>query len=804
MRVSLEALRRFVDIDETPEQLGAMLTMAGLELDALESVAPPFDKVVVARIISVEPHPDAERLRVCQVAIDAGSGCDQALTIVCGAPNAAAGLRVPCALIGAELPGGVQIAKSKIRGVESAGMLCSARELGLGDDHEGLLVLPEDAPLGASLREYMGLDDKVLELGLTPNRADCLSILGVAREVAALTGRALRYPAATDVLTETAESVEVERVADEACPFYCARRVSEIDAQARSPLWLRERLRRAGLRSVSVPVDVTNYVLLEMGQPLHAFDADRIHGTLSVRFARAGEQLVLLDGREIKLVPQDLVIADNQGPVALAGIMGGAHSAVSESTTSVVLESAHFRPQAIVGRARAHGLHTDASHRFERGVDPTLPLPAIEFATDLLIKLAGGAAGPIVISGTAANPHRQEAIVLRAGRVDAVLGTEGLDDSVADCLTRLGCEVKEGLDGFDHDGETIRGWRVRAPAHRFDIALEEDLIEEVARLHGYDRLPIRLVNEVAPIVDRRTIAERELRNRLVAQGCSEVVTFSFQAPEAVARLHPDIVNESLSNPISLDLSSMRPSHWPGLIEVARLNASRGRHDLAIFEIGQCFEGRGDDLVIVERVGGLVRGRVDPLHFEEQRPVRQFDFIELKGRIEPLLDALGAVCFVADKHPALHPGQTARIVRSSDDWTLGWIGALHPAHAQTLDLEGVLLWSLDLEPLLSVDPAKVRPSSLFPSVSRDLAVVVDEAVAVGEMLDAVRDAGVPYLESVELFDVFRGDALGGGRKSVAFRLIFRDFTRTLTVEDAVEAALSVENILVSRFAAVRRS
>ncbi|QKT02514.1 phenylalanine--tRNA ligase subunit beta [Ectothiorhodospiraceae bacterium 2226] len=771
MRFSERWLREWVDAPVSTQELCAQLTMAGLEVEGVERAAPGFEGVVVGRVLEVAAHPDADKLRVCQVDV----GGAELLTIVCGAPNVAPEMRVPTAVVGARLPDGLKIRKTKLRGVPSAGMLCSAKELGLAEQSEGLMSLPADATPGTDVREVLDLDDVCIELSLTPNRGDCLSVAGIAREVAVLNDMSFPGVRAQPVAPAVDDTFPVTVAAPQACPRYVGRVVRDVDPRAVSPLWLRERLRRSGLRSINPVVDVTNYVLLECGQPMHGFDLARLRGGICVRRAHAGERLTLLDGREIELAEDCLVIADEGGPLALAGVMGGEESGVTPDTCDVFLESAFFSPQAIAGRARRYGLHTDSSHRFERGVDPTLQRVAVERATALLIEIAGGRAGPVVEVEDARELPARAPIPLRPARVQRVLGTEIATDRSAALLGRLGLDVAR-------EDEV---WQVTPPSFRFDLEIEEDLIEEIARIHGYDRIPSkrpRAELAIRPRPEARLEASR-LRGVLTARDYQEVITYSFVEPGLQALLTSGERAVPLANPISADLAEMRTSLWPGLVQVLSHNLKRQQTRLRVFEVGLKFaEQSGGEIVQAPRLGLAACGPALPEQWGADP--RELDFFDLKGDLEALL-ALGgagqAYRFVAATHPALHPGQSARIERAGEP--VGWIGALHPAVVRRLDLRGrVLLAEISLDALISGKVPQYAPVSRFPAMRRDLALVVDEGVSAQALTESVERSAPAELKNFQLFDVYGGKGVDSGRKSVAVGLTFQDPSRTLTDQD----------------------
>ncbi|WP_127477112.1 phenylalanine--tRNA ligase subunit beta [Sulfurivermis fontis] len=780
MKFSAQWLREWVNPAVDIDTLSAQLTMAGLEVDAVAPVAETFTGVVVGEVLRVEKHPDADKLRVCQV--NTGSG--EPLNIVCGAANVRVGLRVPTATIGAVLPGDFRIKRSKLRGVESFGMLCSAKELGLAETSDGLLELPTDAPVGQELRTYLQLDDVIFELGLTPNRGDCLSIAGIAREVGVINRCAVTAPRIAAVAASSADAFPVNVSAAADCPRYAGRVIRGINPQAATPVWMAERLRRSGVRSLGPAVDITNYLLLELGQPMHAFDLAKLQGGIEVRRARAGEKLTLLNGSTVELDGETLVIADGRGPQALAGVMGGEATAVGEGTVDIFLESAFFAPEAIAGRARRYGLHTDSSHRFERGVSPVLQRDALERATALFIEITGGVPGPVVEVVHEAHLPRREPIVLRQARIKRVLGFELEPAEVTDVLTRLGLDVVQ----------VAEGWRVTAPAWRFDLTIEEDLIEELARIHGYDKLPS--IRPVAALqmgaVPEGQVDLAQLRRLLVTRGYQEAVTYSFVAPEMQKLLDPGLEPLALANPISAEMAVMRTTLWAGLVQALAYNINRQQGRVRLFESGLRFLPGADGLRQERMIAGLAYGDVVPEQWGE--PARVVDFFDLKGDVEALLALAGlnsAVRFVAATHPALHPGQSARI--EYDGALLGWLGALHPVVADKLGLAApVLVFELALEPLLRGYLPRFRELSRFPAVRRDIALVVDSSLQVDAVLSVVRRAAPDTLRELKLFDLYTGKGIDPGRKSLALGLTLQADSRTLTdseVDAALEAILA---------------
>lgn len=778
MRISERWLSEWVALPESTRELAERLTMAGLEVDSVEAAAPAFSAVVIGEITHCEPHPDAERLKVCTV--EDGSG--EPKTVVCGAPNAAAGLKAPFARVGARLPADMKIKATKLRGVKSYGMLCAAKELGLSEESAGLMPLPAQAPVGQDLREWLDLDDAVIEVELTPNRSDCLSMAGVAREVGVLTGNPVATPDATaiDATHDATRPVSLEQPTD--CPRYCGRVIRGINPAARTPVWLAERLRRAGIRPLSLTVDITNYLMLELGQPMHAFDKAALSGGIRVRHADEGESLALLNGESVALTAGTLVIADHERPVAIAGVMGGQETAVSEATTDLFLEAAFFAPAAIAGRAREYGLHTDSSHRFERGVDPQRCRDAIERATALIIAHAGGEPGPVIEAVEADHLPASRSVSVRPKRVNALLGTAIAPEIMEATLSRLGMPPRA-------DGDT---WWVASPSWRFDIAREVDLIEEIARIHGYDRLPTRRTALPAsiPAQSESDIALGRLRALLVDRGFHEAITYSFVPADLQARLDPEHSPLALANPLSSDMGVMRSSLWPGLIRAAMHNRNRQMTRVRLFEAGLRFRGGLEALEQTPVIAGVVTGPATPKHWDQSD--RPADFFDVKGDVEALLALAGPAhgCrFESAVHPALHPGQSARIV--CDDRVIGWVGALHPEQARALDLDG-RVYLFELEQSAFHDRALPAFSALsrYPSIRRDLAVVVADSVSADAVRDCITAAGGDVLESVDLFDVYRGKGVTEGCKSLAMGLILQDKSRTLTDDevDAVQQAV----------------
>ncbi|MCU0976471.1 MAG: phenylalanine--tRNA ligase subunit beta [Steroidobacteraceae bacterium] len=777
MKVSIDWLREWVDAGWDTATLAARLTMAGLEVEGIEPACAPFTGIVVGEVVACERHPDADKLTVCTV----HDGSAAPLQVVCGAPNVRPGLRSAFARVGAELPGGLRIKRARLRGVESNGMLCSARELGLGEGHAGIIELPAELAVGQDLRAALALDDEVLEINVTPNRGDALSVLGVARDVAALAAAKLAPVPAEPVTAAIKERFEVRLSAPAACPRFAGRVIRGLRADARTPIWMCERLRRAGLRPISPVVDVTNYVMLELGQPMHAYDLRRLHGYIDVRWAREGEELALLDGRTAKLEPDVLVIADAAGPVGVAGIMGGERSGIDEGTTDVFLEVAYFAPDAIAGRARRLGMQTDASQRFERGVDPKLQERALDRATRLMLDIAGGQAGPAVLTQVEAELPRRPSVQLEVARIGRLLGVEVPRHEVEAMLRRLGMQVAGA-------GETLG---VIPPSHRFDVSLPQDVIEEVARLYGYDRIPES--DAPMPQVPRPATEQRVARERLALQladrGYQQAVTYSFVAPAMQRLLDPSGESLALSNPISADLAVMRSSLWPGLVQALIENVRRQQDRVRLFEIGTRFIVTGGALTERQSIAGLAWGRAVPEQWG--MPSRETDFFDVKGDVQALFALTGQrdPGYVADALPCLHPGRSARVTGASG--TLGWIGELHPDLCRKLELrQPPIVFELDVESSFRAQLPVFIEISRYPQVRRDLAVVVPEAVSFDQIRSVVLAAAAGSLRELRLFDVYRGQGIEPGAKSVALGLILQERSRTLTDADgdAVVAAV----------------
>lgn len=789
MQFSESWLRSLVNPALDTHQLGHLLTMAGLEVEAIEPAAAPFTQVVVARIVSAEKHPDADRLQVCQV--DVGEA--QTLTIVCGASNARAGLLTACARVGAKLPD-FDIKQAKVRGVASFGMLCSAKELGLpnGAAVDGILELSADAPIGEDLRIHLDLDDRLLTLKLTPNRGDCLSLQGLAREVAALTGTPMTAVDCAPVAPTLTDVQPLLIAADVACPRYCGRVIRGIDPHAQTPRWMVRRLERCGLRAIHPVVDITNYVMLELGQPMHGFDLDRLHGAIQVRMARAGEQLALLNEQTVEFSEADvdvLLIADDQGPLAMAGIMGGASSAVSVASRDIFLEAAHFTPDTIIGKARRFGLSTDSSHRFERGVDAGLPALAMQRATRLILEICGGACGPLLEQGQGAMAF--DAVEFRPARARRILGLDLDDATMSGILKRLDMRLQQS-------GETIR---VTPPSHRFDITREVDLIEEVARVHGYESLPAaspRGVHAMLPLSES-TRSLIELKNLLVSRGYQEVVTYSFISDDLDRTFRTAGAGLPLLNPIASQMGVMRGSLVGGLIQTLRHNLNHGQERLRIFEAGRAFLGVTAELQPM-RLAMLAYGGVHDEQWGETS--RHVDFHDLRADLEAMLHPLQFELRRTNL-ATLHPGQSAELLIAGR--ACGWIGALHPRLTQKYGfVRSPLLLEVDLAPLLERDVPAYRAIPRFPAVRRDIAMIVDAKLALADVLASVKAARLPLLADINCFDVYQGQGVDVDKKSLAFNMLLQHTEKTLTDSEIDSTVMEVINLLANNYNAILRS
>lgn len=795
MKFSENWLRQHVPTTATRDELAATLTAIGLEVEDVTALGESLDGVVVAQIVSAEKHPEADRLQVCQV--DTGNGTVQ---IVCGAPNARAGLKAPLAMVGANLPGGIAIKAARLRGVESSGMLCSAKELGVDPDASGLLELPNDAPVGAPLAGYLGLPDASIEIKLTPNRADCFSVRGIAFDVAAALSSEVHAFDAAPVAAQSDAVLPVELQAGARVPRFVGRVIDNVDAKVPTPAWMAERLRRSGVRPISFLVDVTQYVMLELGQPMHAFDKASLEGAVVVRPAREGEALKLLDGRTVALDPEFLVVADSRGghgarAVALGGIMGGFDTRVTDDTRHVFLEAAHWVPAAIIGRSRKLGMHTDAGHRFERGVDPELPRIAVEYATKLILDIAGGTTGPIIEAVLPEHLQPAQPITLRRARLARVLGLQVADTEVERILRALGLSVETVADG----------WRVIPPSRRFDLAIEEDLIEEIARIHGYDTIPTTLPTGAARLVapSESRVDEASARRQMAARGYLEAVNYAFVDADLLAKWGLQEGAVPLANPLSAELAVMRTALLPGLVSALARNAARQQSRVRLFELGNVFAVNGTESPReTPRIAAVVCG--DATAEQWATTARPVSFHDLKGDLDSLAALAGAQLEYRPSQPGwAHPGRSADVYR--DGVHLGWIGQLHPRLQRALDLDvDVLALELDLESLFSRSVAKAGALSKYPSVRRDLAFVVAESVAWGTLAASVRRAAGTVLRDLVLFDRYQGKGVEPGFKSLAMGLILQDESRTLTDRDVDATVASVTDALQREHGAGIRS
>ncbi|WP_312602553.1 phenylalanine--tRNA ligase subunit beta [Acinetobacter schindleri] len=779
MKISENWLRTWVNPAIDSEKLSDQLTMLGLEVDDLSPAAKPFTGVVVGEVLTVEQHPDADRLRVTTVNI--GSG--EPLQIVCGAPNVRAGMKAPVATIGAVLPGDFKIKKGKLRGIESQGMLCGASEIDLEDKIDGLLELPNDAPVGVNIREYLDLDDNVIDISITPNRGDCFSIRGIAREIGVINQLPVTAPEIQEVAATIADEKKVV-VSTEGCPRYLGRVIKNVNTKAPTPEWMERALARSGIRQHSILVDITNYVLIELGQPLHAFDGGKVQGAVHVRQATAGEKLVLLNEQEVELNEKVMVIADDEKALAIAGIMGGLSSSVTDATTEIFLESAFFAPLHIAGRARSFGLHTDASQRYERGVDFELPVMAMHRASQLIAELAGGEFGPITVAENPAVLPRREAIELEQAQVDQLLGYKVESDFITDALTRLGCEVTVKAEGQ---------WSVVPPSHRYDMAIYQDLIEEVARIHGYDNIQISL-----PVIDVKLAKYQDqfevaqLRQTAVTLGYQEAISFSFADLKLEKQLNPAVNPLALANPISSDLAVMRSTLLSSLIPCVQYNVNRQQNRVRFFELGLRFDYQDaasiHDLKQIPTFALIATGsRINESWHGKPQPM---DFFDFKGDVEEILAAARLnVEYVRSERAWLHPGQSAEIMVNGQ--SIGYLGRLHPSLEDELDLATTWVAELDQKAVLQTYVSNFTELSRFPSVRRDIALLISDKINVSEIQRLIEKTGGELLESTWLFDVYTGQGVEEGKRSLAFALLWQHPTRTL--EDA-EIKSGMDNIL----------
>ena len=775
MQISEAWLRSYVNPPISTETLVEQLTMAGLEVGSVEPAAAIFSGVVVGEVISLQQHPDADRLRICQVAV----GQEELLQIVCGASNVRVGLKIPAALCGAVLPGDFKIKKSKLRGEDSFGMLCSEKELGLAAEANGLMELSIEAPVGVDIRDYLSLNDSIIEVDLTPNRADCLCVEGLAREVALLNKMDWSITEVNKAVVSHSETVKVSIEVPNACPRYLGRLINGVNAKAITPLWMQERLRRSGLRSLGPLVDVTNYVLLELGQPLHVFDAEKLSGGITVRWAKADESVTLLNNEVVKLDNEALVIADDEKVLALAGIMGGNDSAVSDETHSLFLECAFFTPLAIAGKARRFGLHTDSSHRFERGVDATLQARAIERATQLIIDIAGGNPGPIAEVTTDESLPKRYSVLLRRQKIEKTLGIVLADEHIIDIFQRLGMTIHSHADG----------WEVVPPGFRFDIAIEADLIEEIARIYGYNNLPrssLLMRSELSSATESLLELDR-VKDLLVDRGYQEAITYSFVDEEIQKIVMPDDEPIRLKNPISSEMAVMRTTLWCGLLKAALYNTNRQQSRVRLFESGLRFVQKNGQTHQQKMLAGLILGAAYSEQWSESS--RRVDFYDVKADIQALFTLTGCeVNFHSATHASLHPGQSAAIL-SADGQKIGWLGMLHPNLEKQLGFDTqVFLFELDQNLMLNKRISVFKSLSKYPSVTRDLALIVNEDVSASEIINCIKKSGETALQDVIIFDVYRGKGIEEGKKSIALSLVIQDDMQTLT-DSEVDAIVS---------------
>ncbi|WP_305405345.1 phenylalanine--tRNA ligase subunit beta [Photobacterium leiognathi] len=794
MKFSESWLREWVNPAVNSEELAHQITMAGLEVDGVEAVAGEFTGVKVGQVVECAQHPDADKLRVTKVDV----GAEELLDIVCGASNCRQGIKVAVATVGAVLPGDFKIKKAKLRGQPSHGMLCSFTELGIDVESDGIMELAEDAVLGTDLREFLGLDDVTIDVDLTANRADCLSIAGLAREVGVLNRAEVTEPQFEIVAPTAADTIAIDVKAPAACPRYLGRIIRNVNVQAETPLWMQEKLRRCGTRSIDPIVDITNYVLLEMGQPMHAFDLAKIDGGIVVRMAEQGEKLTLLDGNEAELNDNTLVIADNKQALAIAGIFGGEFSGVNTETKDVLLECAFFAPDAIRGRARSYGLHTDSSHRFERGVDATLQTKAMERATALIIEICGGEVAPIVEAESEADLPKAATIELRRTKLDRLLGHSIASEEVVEILTRLGCDVET----------TDAGWKAVAPAWRFDMAIEEDLVEEVGRIYGYNNIPNQ--SPVAALSmnlhKEANLPLKRVRDLLVDRGYQEAITYSFVEPEQQKLIVPEIEPLILPFPISAEMSAMRLSLWTGLLNTVVFNQKRQQPRVRLFEAGLRFipeESAENGMRQEMMLAGVIAGNRSDEHWDIA--TNTVDFFDLKGDLEAILELTAneaAFSFKAAKHPALHPGQSAAIV--VDGKEVGFIGTVHPELERKFGLNGrTIVFEIEWAAINTRMLPEAVVVSKFPANRRDIAVVVSEDVAAGDVVEACRANGGELLTDVNLFDVYTGKGVEEGNKSLAIALTLQSAERTLEEADIASAVEAIVAALAEKFGASLR-
>ncbi len=787
MNILSSWLREWISPDVSDEVLAEQLTMAGLEVDGIDSVAPVFNKVVVGSVVSCEKHPDADKLNLCQV--DVGEGDN--LQIICGAKNVRADLKVVVATVGAKLPGGLKIKKAKLRGVESFGMICSDSELGMADSSDGITELPADAPIGQDIREYLSLDDNIIELDITPNRGDCFSILGVAREVSANYNIPFSFPE-FEVKAQGDSKINTSVSNTSACPKYLTRAVSGINNTVDTPKWMADKLTRSGQALHSVVVDITNYVLLELGQPMHAFDMAKIDGSIEVRNAKAGDKIELLNETTVSLETNTLIIADDSSALAIAGVMGGMASSTQDSSTEILLESAFFEPVSIAGKARNYGLHTESSLRFERGVDFKITEKAMDRATQLIVDICGGTASEINSCIDEGALPKLEPITITQEKIQKVLGFE-LDANWIE-------EKFINLD-FEISNKTNDSWTIVPPSFRFDIRIPADLIEELARLYGYDKLPVQKLSLDANInvTTEASIDKYDAMQALVSRGYQEVITYSFISEKYQDLIDPDANKITLTNPISADMSIMRSSLWAGLLQTVESNQRRGHTDGRFFEIGLCFDGvKADEQS--NRVAGIVTGNRHEAQWSSES--QALDFFDAKADLESLLALSGVkVDFEQSEHSALQKGQTAKIMLN--DKQVGWIGALSPTAQKELSLSKCYLFEIDLDVVLTGKIAKYQPFSQYQQVTRDIALVLDVDIPVAKLVQSIENMNQTYLKGVSLFDIYAGENVESGKKSVALNLTYQSLEATLSDNEVNTNIEEVLKLMQDKFSAVLR-
>lgn len=794
MKFSESWLREWINPEISSEMLADQLTMAGLEVDDVEKVAGDFTGVVIGKVVECKQHPNADKLRVTKVDI----GKDELLDIVCGAPNCRQGLMVACATVGAVLPGDFKIKSAKLRGEPSEGMLCSYSELGITDDHNGIIELPDNAPLGKDIREYLNLNDVMIDISVTPNRADCFGIVGVARDISAVNNIPMKEFKIANVPATISDTLSIQIDVPKAAPRYLGRVIKNININATTPLWIKEKLRRGGIRSVDAVVDITNYVLLELGHPMHAFDLDQIEKGIIVRYAHQDEKMTLLNGNEVKLNDNTLVIADHKKVLAIAGIMGGEKSSVTQSTKDIFLEAAFFAPLAITGKAREYGLHTEASHRYERGVDPALQFVAMERATQLLVDICGGEVGPVIEVTNQNELPSQATIKLRRNKIDRIIGYTIETQKITDILVRLGCEVEYQDDN----------WIIKSPSWRFDLQIEEDLVEEVARIYGYNNIPnanMKIESVMQPKPES-IISLRRIKDLLVDRGYQEAVTYSFVDPKVQHILHPNEPAITLPNPISSEMSVMRLSLWSGLLDAVLYNQNRQQSRLRLFETGlrfipdeKCEFGVRQEFML----SGIITGNLYEDHW--QLPKKSVDFYDLKGDLEAIFSLLGCdeqVQFNRSELSALHPGQSAVI--NLNDEVIGYFGVLHPEIEKKLSLNSkTLVFEINLAKINFKKVPVAQDLSKYPSNKRDIAIIVSNTIPAAEIISVCKQAGGEQLIKVNLFDVYQGDNINEDQKSLAISLILQDKSRTLEEEDITNIVSKCVTALQNRFKALLR-